>query len=94
MAEGTFRQREHLVSLVDRQKLTVSGVEQVASFDEEEVVLATDLGNLTIRGRELRIQQLNLEDGSFAVEGTLSSLSYTEGRGRRARGGGWRRFFR
>jgi sporulation protein YabP len=62
----------------DRRLLTVSGVSDVDSFDEETVVAFTDLGKLTIRGRALHINRLSVEVGELTVEGEIDSLAYSD----------------
>ncbi len=68
----------HNLVLEDRRLLTVSGVSDVDSFDEETVVIFTDLGELTIRGRDLHINRLSVEVGELTVEGSISALIYSE----------------
>lgn len=70
---------EHSLSLIDRKSLTIHGVLYVDSFDHHEVIVATELGTLTIKGKDMRIKQLDLEQGVFIVEGSMDSFSYTEG---------------
>ncbi|MEW6547552.1 MAG: sporulation protein YabP [Bacillota bacterium] len=67
---------EHVISIVNREKLEVRGVSRVESFDEEEIVLETELGMLTIRGQDLHIQNVDVEQGQFAVEGLINALQY------------------
>ena len=64
--------------LEDRRLLTVSGVSDVDSFDEETVVVFTDLGELTVRGKDLHINRLSVEVGELTVEGSISALIYSE----------------
>ena len=73
----------HLV-LEERESLTVSGVEEVESFDENTIVMVTVQGVLIVRGEELHIEKLSLDGGDLKVEGTVESLTYEEFR----RGGG------
>ncbi|MCL4424364.1 MAG: sporulation protein YabP [Firmicutes bacterium] len=79
---------DHEVLLSNREQVVIKGVLHVESFDESEIVLDTQMGTLILRGEDLRIKQLNVEDGSFSVEGTFNSLQYTTGGGKRARGKG------
>ena len=58
--------------------LTVSGVNDVDSFDEKSVVAYTDYGQLTIQGERLNIKRLSVETGELTVEGEISALIYTE----------------
>jgi sporulation protein YabP len=72
--------------VVNREQVMVTGVTAVDAFDEEEILLETELGGLTLRGEELQIRQLDLESGKFAVEGYITALIYTAPRqgGRRS----------
>ena len=75
----------HTLTLADRQKLTMTGVSEVVSFDEAFVVLKTSLGTLAVQGTGLQLKQLTPEGGNVTVEGEISSLQYTQSRHR----GGW-----
>ena len=68
----------HNCILEDRKSLSVSGVNDVGSFDEQTIVAATDYGELTIRGENLHITKLSLEIGELCIEGKISSLQYAE----------------
>ncbi len=70
--------RAHNVSMEGRAKLSVSGVEDVSGFDENLIVLSTALGDLNIRGRELHIEKIDLEQGQLEVRGSIQELSYEE----------------
>lgn len=65
------------LSLENREKLNVSGVEQVESFNETQIVIYTLRGALTIKGESLNISKLNLEDGNVKIEGLIESLAYS-----------------
>ena len=75
----------HKLTLSNRSNLNVSGVTEVVSFDEETVVLHTELGTLVIQGRDLQLKTLTAE--GVAVDGTVSALTYEEPRQEK---GGWR----
>ena len=76
----------HRLTLNDRRQLTVTGVTEVVSFDENAVVLRTELGELLVQGSGLQLRQLSLEGGQVAVDGTVTAMSYEE-----PRQGGWLR---
>ena len=82
----------HHLILEDRASLSVSGVEEVESFDENEIVMTTSQGTLVVRGEELHIEKLSLDGGDLKVEGTVESLTYEEDR--RSQGGLLARLFR
>lgn len=80
MAYEVTRPEHHLV-LERRERLVISGVEEVARFDEETIVLTTTMGELEIQGEGLHIEKLSLEGGELHVDGTISALIYAaEGR--------------
>ena len=62
----------------NREKLTISGVLDVLSFDDQIVIVETELGLLTVKGENLRINKLSLDTTEVIVEGTISSLSYSD----------------
>ena len=68
----------HHVILEGREQLSVSGVEEVESFDENAIVMRTSLGTLVVRGEDLHIEKLSLDGGDLLVEGTVDSLTYEE----------------
>lgn len=70
--------RAHKVTMSGRKTGTISGVSDVLSFDENEVVLETDLGTLQIKGKELHVNRLTLEKGEVDIEGKIDSLIYSE----------------
>ncbi|MBC8536775.1 sporulation protein YabP [Feifania hominis] len=79
MAEEKRIPKKHNIILENRKSMSISGIEDVDSFDEETVVLYTDDGTLVIRGSELHINRLNVESGDLSVEGRIDSLSYEDG---------------
>lgn len=64
--------------LENREKLSISGVLDVLSFDDQIVILETELGMLTIKGEDLRINKLSVDTGDVVIEGNINSVSYSE----------------
>ncbi len=77
----------HKLTMNERKTLTMTGVTEVVSFEEDGVILKTSLGTLVIQGRDLQLKTLSLEGGQVDVHGTISSLIYEEPKTR----GGWTR---
>ncbi len=73
-------ERAHSVTLCDRKKLSVTGVEDVDCFNEQIVVLRTPLGTLTVAGAGLNISRLSLEEGRVEIEGEVDALEYSGGK--------------
>lgn len=80
----------HKLTLNERSKLTLTGVTEVVSFEENTVILKTALGTLIIQGRQLQLKTLSLEGGQVDVDGTVCALIYEEPR---TTGGVLRRLF-
>ncbi len=69
--------RPHRLMMQNRAALSVSGIRDVVSFDENQVVLDTDMGLLTMKGKDLHVSRLTLEKGEVDVDGTIDSLVYS-----------------
>lgn len=80
----------HKLTLNERRQLTMTGVTEVVSFEDTQVVLQTSLGTLIVQGQELQLKTLSLEGGQVAVDGQVSALVYEEPRQTR----GWRSLLR
>ncbi|MBE6784445.1 MAG: sporulation protein YabP [Ruminococcaceae bacterium] len=68
----------HNLVMEDRKVLSITGVSDVDSFDESTIIVFTDIGELTVRGSDLHIRNLNIEAGEVSLEGKISSLTYAD----------------
>ena len=64
--------------LENRGKLSISGVLDVLSFDDQVVIVETELGLLTIKGEDLRINKLSIDTSEVVIEGDIYSMNYSE----------------
>lgn len=64
--------------LENREKLSVSGVIDVLSFDDQIVIIETELGLLTIKGENLKINKLSIDTSEVIVEGNINNINYSE----------------
>ena len=64
--------------LENREKLNVSGVNDVLSFDDQVVIMETELGLLTIKGENLKINKLSIDTSEVIVEGRINNLIYSD----------------
>lgn len=76
--DKTKTQKPHSLILEDRKKLSVTGVEEVESFDERQIILLTQQGSLILRGEELHIDRLSLDTGELGVTGLITDVGYEE----------------
>lgn len=81
----------HQLIMQERERLELTGVLDVDSFDDTVVTVYTSQGDLTVRGRGLHIHRLDVEGGSLSMEGQVDSLVYTVSA---PRGGFFSRLFR
>ena len=72
------KEMPHTVILEGREKLSISGVIDVQSFDEEQVLLETVRGMLVVRGLGLHVERLQLEAGELIVEGEVGLVEYDD----------------
>lgn len=70
--------RAHSLSMENREKMSLTGVDDVSGFDENMIVLTTAQGDLTIRGEGLHIERIDLDAGQLEVKGHIQELSYDE----------------
>lgn len=73
--------KHHEIRMLNRKTLEITGVGNVESFDNEEFLLVTECGFLAVRGQNLNMKNLSLEQGLVAIEGTVQSLVYLDGAG-------------
>jgi len=64
--------------LENRGKLTITGVLDVLSFDDQLVVLETELGLLTVKGDNIRINKLSIDASEVIIEGEINNMAYSE----------------
>ncbi|WHE07415.1 sporulation protein YabP [Thermoanaerobacterium thermosaccharolyticum] len=86
---GTNTNKPQNISVQNREKMQITGVDNVVSFDDETVVLETSMGLLTIKGQELHINKLNLDDGNVSIDGELISITYSDRSGIIGKSGGF-----
>ena len=70
----------HSLIMENRRQLTLTGVSDVCSFDENGVIMQTALGELTVKGSELHISGFNRETGEISMDGNVRGLVYTDER--------------
>ncbi|MBO5477549.1 MAG: sporulation protein YabP [Clostridia bacterium] len=70
--------KEQNIVIQNREKAVVTGVEDIHSFDDELVIVQTDLGLLTIKGENLKMNKLNLDNNELIIEGKTSAIAYSD----------------
>lgn len=72
-----FSGNTHAITLENRSKMILSGINEVISFDEKQVLLNTSQGKLTIDGKNLHMTALALDDGRLMMEGQITAIVYS-----------------
>lgn len=81
--------RPHKVIMENRSSSSITGIRDVVSFNENQVVLDTDMGLLTIKGKDLHVSRLTVEKGEADVDGTIDSLVYSSNEALRKSAESW-----
>lgn len=89
-----LEQRAQNIILKDRRRLLISGVNHVESFNEECIILDTELGILVVRGNGMHINKLNVEMSEIDVEGDIGAFEYMDNAAPQRRGGFFSGLFR
>ena len=70
--------KSHNLILEDRKKFTLTGVRDVLSFDENTIMLETDLGRLAVKGEDLKLGQFDTQKGDVSGIGKIYAVVYTQ----------------
>lgn len=70
----------HMVTLENREKMTITDIKEIDSFDEQEIRATLNQGAMIIRGEKLHIHVLDLTDGRAEISGRVDSLMYVKAR--------------
>lgn len=81
-----YERKPHKLLLTNRRTCNISGVNDVLSFDVNEILLETEQGMLMIKGSELHVSRLSLDKGEVDVDGRIDSFTYSENAGYGAKG--------
>lgn len=76
LVDDRRERNEHQVVITRREDLRIEGVENVESFDDQEIMVETVGGGLLVRGTELHISQFNLDSGTLLVHGYIDAVEY------------------
>jgi sporulation protein YabP len=84
----------HKVIIDSREKVVITAVEDVDSFNENEVIMLTNRGFITVTGEDLHINKLSLEEGQLVITGTIQSVDYADHEEERTKRGVFSRVFK
>ena len=76
-SEGKLEECKGNITLENRKKMILTGVEEVISFDDEKILLNTKLGALTIKGQNLKMNKLDVQNGDVLINGEIYYIVYS-----------------
>lgn len=79
MSDGiTFGSQE--VKIIDRSSITLTGINKIVSFDDEEFLMESNMGNIRLLGEGLELLRLDTNEGNVKIKGKINSFTYLEGK--------------
>ncbi len=66
------------IKIIDRKRITLTGVRKLISFNNKEFVIDSKLGLIVLKGDDLELLKLDTSDGNLAIKGRIDSLSYMD----------------
>jgi len=76
--QDNFENKNHSVSMLNRQSVEMTGIKDVSSFNEEEVNAVCDCGSVLIKGSHLLVEALDIENGILKLSGRITAIVYIE----------------
>ena len=77
----------HNIIMENRKKISVSGVEDIESFNEQQIILYTNCGVVIIDGENMHISKLSIENGETLVNGDIDAVTYHDNYGKKNKPG-------
>lgn len=70
--------KNHSLKIVNRENITLTGIIDLLSFDEELIITESTDGVLVIKGNNLHVNKLDLDNGQLEITGRMYNLSYED----------------
>lgn len=68
------------IKIIDRSTISLSGINKIVSFDDEEFLMESNMGNIRLLGETLELLKLDTNDGNVKIKGKINSLTYLDGK--------------
>lgn len=75
--QKVFKTNNQNIFVENREKISITNVEEVENFNEDIIVVLTARGLVTVKGSNLHIKKLDLEEGNVIIKGVIDALNYT-----------------
>lgn len=67
---------QHVIHIEQRKGAQLTGITDVCSFHENEIVLKTEGRLLVVSGQNMHIEKLLLDEGKVQIEGLIDGVVY------------------
>lgn len=67
----------HVVKMVDRKSIIISGIKRIINFDDKQFSLESNMGEIIIKGNSLEMIKLDTIDGNVSIKGSIDSIIYS-----------------
>ncbi len=67
----------HVVKMVDRKSIVISGIKRIINFDDKQFALESNMGDISIKGNGLEMIKLDTIDGTVSIKGSIDSIIYS-----------------
>lgn len=78
VTDGRIEFKNQNILVENRSKVTITGVEQVESFNDNTIILTTVKGGIVIKGENLNVGKLNIDNGNINIEGNINGINYSD----------------
>ncbi len=78
IVKQTNTNSEHNLTLINRNNLSVTGVDKVISVKPDLLQLKTTSGDMIVNGENIEVTKLDLEQHTINLTGTFDSIKYSE----------------
>ncbi len=68
----------HEIKVTDRSIISLTGINKISSFDDQEFLMESNMGVILLKGEGLEIVKLDTHDGNVKIKGKLASFAYLE----------------
>lgn len=69
--------KKHNLEIIKRQSCHITGVVDVKEFEPQEIIIVLEDSILSLKGTDLHVDNLNIDQGELQLSGKVGSLQYT-----------------
>jgi len=94
MEDTLLSNSNNSINIINREKLVITGIKKLESFNEKQFIVITNLGTLIIQGSKLTIEDMLMNKGDLCIKGRIDSLKYTNSDSKKSNDGFFKKLFK